>query len=667
MRTFFLSIIIFSISFLFAQKVHGFQDKDKELDSLYQILEKHKPLQDTIYLNALVEMGIRLQRMDLEKSTSYFEEAIGLGRALGNLKKLCTSLLGVGINYGRQDNYAEAISNFREALQVAQQNNNADDKGSSLINLGIVYKRMGEYPTSISYYTQALVLYDSIGDENGLAHIYGNLGILSNMMEDHDKALEYYDKALEWYRSQNNKQKIALTLNNIGEGYLLKKEFDKAMEYLKRALENYDLPKESIVARINIGQVHYERKEYSKAESFLKSALEDSEELGFLQNQSTALRYLSKIQSEQGNHTQSVTMALRNKIVADSVASFNQKAEAEKLLADVYEKAGYLEASLEHLKKYNSWQDSIFNENKTKSYQNQQVMMEVHEKDKQLETQAMQVEFLNGRVLLENRWKWSLFLASLFLLIAGLLYYQKYKERHRYSNVLEFKNRVITEQKEQIEEINLQLEKRMLRAQMNPHFIFNSLSSIQYLINTDDKESALHYLSIFSKMLRQVLETSINTNMVLKDEVELIKTYLELEALRFEKNFSYKIHVDEKLDVESHEIPGMIIQPFVENAILHGLMPKEGRKELTIDIQENGPHIQCTITDNGIGREAAKRINEHKKGKSRSRGISVTQQRIALLAKKYGLETEIKYTDLFDDQGKSAGTTVEIRIPKQGL
>lgn len=667
MRFLFFQIIIFSTSFLFTPKLHGFQHKDKELDSLYEVLEIHRSKQDTAYLNTLVKMGIKLQRIDLEKSSSYFMEAKELGRTLGDLKKQCTSLLGLGINNGRQDNYAEAISYFKEALQVAQLNNNADDKGSSLINLGIVYKRMGEYPTSITYYTQALVLYDSLGNENGLAHAYGNLGILSNMMEDHDKALDYYNRALEWYRSQDRRDKVALTLNNIAEGYLLKKDYNKAKEYLKMALEHYDEPKESIVARINMGQVHYERKEYDRAESFLKSALEDAEELGFLQNQSTALRYLSKIQSEKGNHTQSVAMALRNKIVADSVDSFNQKAEAEELLADVYEKAGRLDASVEHLKKYNSWRDSIFNENKTKSYQNQQVMMEVYEKDKQLETQAMQVEFLNGRVLLENRWKWSLFLASLFLLIAGLLYYQKYRERHRYSNVLEFKNRVITEQKKEIEEINLQLEKRMLRAQMNPHFIFNSLSSIQYFINTNDKKSALHYLSHFSTMLRKVLETSVNVNMVLKDEVELIKTYLELEALRFEENFSYQIHVDGQLDVERYEIPSMLIQPFVENAILHGLMPKDGEKELTIDIRESGPHIQCTITDNGIGREAAKRINEHKKGKSRSRGISVTQQRIALLAKKYGLETEIKYTDLFDVHGKAAGTTVEIRIPKQGL
>ena len=206
--------------------------------------------------------------------------------------------------------------------------------------------------------------------------------------------------------------------------------------------------------------------------------------------------------------------------------------------------------------------------------------------------------------------------------------------------------------------MNRQLEKRMLRAQMNPHFIFNSLGSIQHLISTNDKKGALTYLSKFSKLLRQVLESSVNISLVLSEEIELLKIYVELEALRFDHSFSYQFEIDENLDIDAHEVPMLLVQPYIENAIIHGLMPKEGNKELKVSFTDKGDNIECVIDDNGVGLTQT----EARKSNRISRGMSITERRIQAL-KQHSTQQLVKIENLSD--GNRSGTRVTILIPKE--
>ena len=161
------------------------------------------------------------------------------------------------------------------------------------------------------------------------------------------------------------------------------------------------------------------------------------------------------------------------------------------------------------------------------------------EKNKQLAEQKLRVEFLQGLVQQETRMKWLMAVSSLLLLATVGLLYQKFRDRKRGNELLAAKNEEISRQKLRIEEINYQLENRMLRAQINPHFIFNSLSSIQHFITQDDKHSSLKYLSRFSNLLRHTLESSITGNVLMKEEIQLLSMYLELECLRFNGDFQY--------------------------------------------------------------------------------------------------------------------------------
>lgn len=203
---------------------------------------------------------------------------------------------------------------------------------------------------------------------------------------------------------------------------------------------------------------------------------------------------------------------------------------------------------------------------------------------------------------------------------------------------------------------------KALRAQINPHFIFNALSSIQYLVSSNNKVSALKYLSKFSRLTRNILESSIETNAMLNEEIKMIQDYLELESLRFENAFSYKINIDEDLDPNNIEVPFMILQPFVENAIIHGLLPKkDGIKELSINFKKGNDVVICEIEDSGIGRLAANQRKHIYKKEKKSRGLEVTKQRLAALSDH---PENIEIIDKIED-GKSLGTKVIIKIPLQ--
>ncbi len=665
----FLLILLIVSSNFFLSSLYGNDVQNKQIDSLEHLLDT-SPKKDTAYVSILIKLAIKLRSVDFERSTNYSQQAIEISERLRATEKLVKAHNTMGITYGMHDKYPEAISHFNQALQTALAEGHTKDAAISYGSLGIVYKRMGEYPTSLNNYIKGNQLSDSVGDYESVASNNQNLGVLFDLMLEPEKAREYYMKAWDWYESNSKVEYIPSLKVNIALLHLAAKEYNQAVEMLLEVIDYYkknNVVYPLITARSNLGNALFKMGAFVEAEEPLLLALMGAEQHNLIQIKGSILYNLAKSKTGQGYVLEGLALAERMKNVADSTNSLKSKADAQELLSFVHEKAGNLNKALEHYKNFTLINDQIFNETKSRNYKNQQVLMEVYEKDKQLETQQLRLVFLNQEIALEKRWKWTLGVASFFLLLAGGTYYQKYKQRIEYLQALEAKNTLITQQKLEIEEINLQLEKRMLRAQMNPHFIFNALSSIQHFITTNDRASALHYLSHFSNMLRQVLETSVNVNMALQDEIELIKIYLELESLRFEDDFVYEINIDPVLDTEMLEIPTMIIQPFVENAILHGLMPKKGDRKLIIDICDSAGSIACTITDNGIGREAAEIMNKNKTGKSLSRGISVTRQRLELLARNYGLKTEIQYNDLKDASGKACGTQVVIDIPKQEI
>lgn len=229
-----------------------------------------------------------------------------------------------------------------------------------------------------------------------------------------------------------------------------------------------------------------------------------------------------------------------------------------------------------------------------------------------------------------------------------------------------FRIRQIRQREQEKTRLNKQIsdiELKALRAQMNPHFIFNSLNSIQHFITNNDAESANKYLSKFAKLMRMILEGSKKTTISVTDEIKALSFYMELESLRFENKFDYNIKLDPAIDIHNTEIPTMLIQPYVENAIWHGLMNKSMKGLINIELKLAEDALHCIIEDNGIGRDKAKELKKQNLNAYKSIGMLVTQERLEILNALQEKETNIDITDMKDAAGKPKGTKVEIYIP----
>ncbi|HYG53153.1 MAG TPA: histidine kinase [Flavobacteriales bacterium] len=256
--------------------------------------------------------------------------------------------------------------------------------------------------------------------------------------------------------------------------------------------------------------------------------------------------------------------------------------------------------------------------------------------------------------ILKPVWLTAWFMIMAILLVSGLV-------------VIIFVVRIKKIRKKEQEKAHMQkkmLESEMtaLRAQMNPHFIFNAMNSIQHFILTNNNDAAHKHLLKFSKLIRNVLENSKNDLVTLQTELETLKMYMEIEALRFTDEVDYRFMVDEKLDLNTALIPPMLLQPYVENAIWHGLLPKEGAKTLTIELTLQGASVIAVIDDNGLGRNATFAMKNRPLNK-KSLGMEITSERLETLNYIYKTGISVSVMDKTDDFNHSQGTRVELRIP----
>jgi hypothetical protein len=248
--------------------------------------------------------------------------------------------------------------------------------------------------------------------------------------------------------------------------------------------------------------------------------------------------------------------------------------------------------------------------------------------------------------------QWVFIFISGILIIVGVivLFVRRYKKR--------FEKEI---EKNRLQNKIYELEIKAMKAQMNPHFIFNSLNSIQQFILEKDDDNAYNYLSKFSMLVRKILETNTKESITLADEIEILKGYLEIESLRFSNAFEWEIITDPKLVADKIHIPHMMIQPFVENAIWHGLLHKKGEKKLTLLFSyiDEGK-LQCLVEDNGAGRDAVKKEAATTK---RSLAIDFIKQRLELLGKMKKTEYSLFIKDKKEPDGTNGGTIVELTLP----
>jgi ligand-binding sensor domain-containing protein len=259
-------------------------------------------------------------------------------------------------------------------------------------------------------------------------------------------------------------------------------------------------------------------------------------------------------------------------------------------------------------------------------------------------------------------WKtWLFRIVAAFCLVASFYGLIRWRLKQKFRLQLERSEK--EKQLANLRHKTAELEMQALRAQMNPHFIFNSLNSINRFILQNNKTQASEYLTKFSRLVRLILQNSQAALIPLESELESLQLYLELEAVRFDHHFEFKIKVEDELDISAIKLPPLIIQPYVENAIWHGLMHKEEKGHLNIELYREGNELCCKITDDGVGRKKASELKSKLASTHKSMGMQITADRIAILQQKKPADSYIKVADLVLADGSAGGTEVLLKIP----
>ena len=265
-------------------------------------------------------------------------------------------------------------------------------------------------------------------------------------------------------------------------------------------------------------------------------------------------------------------------------------------------------------------------------------------------------------IIIHPAWYQRIWFKIMMILITALAIYMIIRQRTKIRAQKMEQRRKISELEVQM----VQLKQKTLQLQMNPHVIFNTLNSIQQYIINHDAYKAVAYLTSFSRLMRKILNNSNERYISLSDELEAVNLYLELESMRLGNRFNYEVIVDTELDINNIEIAPLIIQPFVENAIIHGLMPKKENCLLKIEVSKFAEEkLLCVVEDNGVGRQYSEKMKEKSGGTHKSYGMSITRRRLEMLSKISNEDFSVEIIDLYNDENQPEGTRVNIIISYQ--
>lgn len=515
-------------------------------------------------------------------------------------------------------------------------------------NIATVYQNFGMYKTAIRYFQVAINGQRQIKNFRGLGLALANLGELYSEMEDNEKAIFYSKEALQYLASVN--MPYMQTAGNIADYYINTKQYDSALLYLKKSNEVVEKISdfETKLANRNIlSKIYIAQKKYVQAKDILDSNIETLSKTDNIWNLCKA--FLNYASLDTALHQFDNAIKHLDKGLAISKKNGFQLLTVSALqnLAAIYSKTGDYKSALEYQMEFMNLKDSIASTKSKADLNDLEISYKTVQKEQQIEILKKENDI--ATIKLQNNKRSVFFYLAGFLMIlgiTGIIFFQRSK-----------RNKI------QTQKVKAELETQVLRCQMNPHFIFNSLNSIENFIMQNDKRQASDYLNKFSRLVRSILESSRNEVVPVAKDMEILKLYVELEQLRFSNKFNYHTHVDPNLLQGDYRVPSLLLQPYVENAIIHGIAHShDGELQLTISAFLEGEYIKYIIQDNGIGRKLAAKYNEQNKPGHKSIGLDITAERIAHFNKRDHVNGDVQITDLYNENNEPDGTKIEIQL-----
>ncbi|TLP75876.1 tetratricopeptide repeat protein [Maribacter sp. ACAM166] len=548
--------------------------------------------------------------------------------------------------------YPRALTLFKEALKISIEANSIEFRVYSLNMISVTHRRTDAIKSALDYSQEALELAEtvsepSVGLKRSINVSLNSIGNIYQMLEQYDLAIEKFEQSMILEKELDNKLGLAINHQNLGECYEAQGQLEPALQNFRKSLvynEIIDSEKGKIICNYSIAHVYVHIGRINEAITLFQTNLKKAIALGDKKIITTIYINLGWAFIRFGDYESAELNLEKGLVLAKSYDIDSEIAEANKFLSELWIKRDDYEKGMRYFKESKKYEESITNSLNLRYVNDMILRYESQIRANQFERLAEENESVRLK-LRKNRT--MLIIIGIFLvLLIGILY------------ILYRQSQLNAEKK------LLTLEQSMLRSQMNPHFLFNSLNSIKLYIINNEKKNAVHYLNKFSKLVRKILEASSQKEISLAEELETVELYMNIENIRFSNEIKFNIYIKDDINTQNIKIPSLILQPFLENALWHGLSSKAGAKHIDLEIKKgkNG-FIEIMIIDNGVGRDAAEKIKNGKVLKRKSVGIDITKERLANFSRDYENYFQVEIIDKYDEENNPTGTQIIIYIP----
>ncbi|MCB0806445.1 MAG: tetratricopeptide repeat protein [Bacteroidales bacterium] len=613
-----------------------------------QSLKLAQKTEDAVKSLEILDVLINIcnQSGEFEKATGYAKQAIQIAQIIENAGDVVYFSGLCGTASKNAGHYFEALEYYQNASDIAAENEWFYTQSSLINNAGTIYYYLGDELKALELFLHSLALKEKYDEEGDITGALINIGGIYNSLGDSEEGLTFLNRAYKNAIDKQDSYMQAKALVNIGDVEINSGLFDEAIAKYQHALLLADSihdwqTKANILAKIGTTRDKMGLKELAFKYYLRSYNLSDSIDYEYgisVSAQKIGTSYLLSEQFEIAEKYFIKAAGYSRKIAASDNLLENYKA-----LAELHKLSGNPEHALHYFTLYSNLKDSLTRAESNEKYSSVKVLYELDKKQNELdnlklENEIVELQAQQSRYLLYG----SLALTVILILVVILIFRQQ---------------KVHSLQK------TIRLEQKLLRSQINPHFIFNALTAVQRFIIEKSTLVASDYLGTFSRLIRFILNSSTVDKVSISEEVNFLKNYLELQAIRFEKKFTYEILVDEEIDPSHVFIPPMLTQPVVENAVEHGVRHLDSGGVINVRYHQSGNHLEIVVEDNGVGREKSAEINSSRNKDHQSLASSITNERLLHLNKRFGENINLKYIDIKDEAGRPAGTKVILIVP----
>lgn len=662
---------LIKISIVLVQLVAGLQANAQKrglaaIDSMKANLNAHR-ISDTNQVRIIYRISDAYKGIDTDSAMHYAKRGLTVAKENKWPKGIAALYDNLGSLYSNNGNYKKAIQYYAAALKINRKIGNKRNEAGNIINIGSVYQRQGDDALALENSFKALKITQAIDEKGYTALLYGNISDVYASQENYSMALAYSLKAYQAYRQLNDFAGLAGAADRAGSVYLSTKKLKEAEQYFHQSLKIYKELDDKMGQAKTLSHIAllYEN-DAAKSLGYLMPAQQLFEDTNPLHPLSiTNLGNIGAAYTRTFFKTKDPDMAKKaGSYLKKAVAASKQVGDRDNLgyfsaeLAVLQEGSGQYKEALLNFKRSKQITDSLYsqeNKNKIASLEAQYAFRKKEESYKQ----QQQLSKLKMRQL-------YLYGALAIILVSSVLLYLLNQSRIRH---LRLKNEM---QKKEAEAQNKALinrnklsesELKAIRAQMNPHFIFNVLNSIESYIVENDSKTASRLIQKFASLSRLILENSTQSMVSADREWKALRLYAELEVMRFNQQFSCSFYADPSLDLSRLLLPPMLVQPLIENAIHHGMRNSATENnEITVSLEQTESTLLFTVADNGIGLDQAEKFKTFSAIKSKSIGISSIRERIEIFN---GMNSgQAASFELQNNGSEGKGTIAKLVLPK---